>query len=152
AIWDLVSLRLLFNFETRSGISPDYAGGCFDHKNQVFAFATGTNAFLYSLSTGAILQCWPLLEGWSDQLQFDTSGRLLLLRGERAPEHHGIWRLYQLTDQAAPVLLHQQKENSWFPLDMAFPKDGKQFLVRELAKGQSNQVIHGYDTATGQEI
>jgi len=153
AVWELASGRLLFLFEIPDGQSyADNAGACFDASGNRLAFATGTNACLYDLKTGRVTNAWHLATGWSDQLQFDARGRLLLLRRERARESRAwFWHLFELGASGSLVLVRQQQEKNWSVLDLAFVPGGEQFLVWDDETLGARQAIRVLDVADGRE-
>jgi len=153
AVWELASGRLFFLFETPVGLSyTDSAGACFDASGNRLAFASGHEACLYDLATGNVVQAWHLATGWSDQLQFDARGRLLLLRREHAGETRAwLWRLYELGASGSPVLLHQQKEINGSVLGLAFVPGGEQFLAWDDGSWGATQAIRVLDVASGNE-
>ncbi len=153
-VWEVGSGRLLFLFETPIGSSSaDSAGACFDASGEQLAFAAGREACLFDLKTGDILQRWRLAEGASDQLAFDARGCWLLLRRERPPGHRkGVWRLHELGASESPVLLHEQTETNWSPVNLVFAPGAGRFLVWH-AGGQGGPItIRAYDVASGREL
>ena len=76
-MWDLKSgfLRHLLNV---LGSTTDNAALAFSPDNERFAFASGTEAKLWNLTTGAITR-WTLPWGLHDALAFDRTGKRLLL-------------------------------------------------------------------------
>jgi len=152
-IWDMRSRRLTALLETPVGEFADNAGAAFDASGKRFAFAGGSNACLFDLKTGATLLRWPLDKGYSDQVQFDSEGRLRLLRRERAAENRRwIWRLHELATSEQPALLHQQTNTNWSALGMTFLVDGKRFLVWHASNSETESFLRAYDVVTGQEI
>jgi WD40 repeat protein len=153
-VWEVPSGRLVAMLETPVGSSyADSAGGCFERGGARFAFATWTNATVFNLETRAVLREWPLNEGSSDQLQFDGSGRLLLVRREREPvSSTWIWRLYELKTNGARQLLHQQVEKDWRAQDLAFAPNGDWFLVGSGRGATGPQRVHAYRVADGREL
>jgi len=122
------------------------AGGCFDSRAERFAFASWHEACLYDMATGKTLRRWPLPDGFWDQLQFDETGRLLLLRRERPGEDHARrWRLYQLGDSETPTLLHEQSDRSWETYGLALAPGGKRFLAWDNVGSPPNGVLRAYD-------
>ena len=153
AVWEIDSGRLVFLFDSPIGVTADNAAGCFDASGDRFAFATGREARLYDLGTGAVLQRWSLADGMADQLQSDDRGRLLLLRRERASKpRRWIWRLLELAESAHPILLHEQTETNWSALDMAFPAGGNRFLVWNGWPAETRQIIRAIDATSGREV
>jgi WD40 repeat protein len=153
AIWDLASGRLLFLFETPVGGFADSAGGCFDAEATRFAFASGREACLYDLATGGVARIWRLARGLSDQVQFDSHGRPLLLRRERASiQTREIWRLFELGAAETPVLLHEQSDTNWSAVDMRFAAGGERFLVWNGQPEGPPRIIRAYDAASGREL
>jgi len=153
AIWSLPSERLLFNLEVPTGGTADSAGGTFGPDNQYFAFAAGKEARVYDLQTARVLRRWGLAGGYCDHLQFADEGQLLLLRRERTlQEPRSIWRLFELADSPTPRLVREQTETNWTTLDVALPKGARRFLAREANKGSPTQLIHVYDTASGEDL
>ena len=152
AIWDVPRGRLRFLLAVPPGVSTDMAGGCFDSRAEKFAYASWREACLYDMATGKTLRRWPLPDGLCDQLQFDETGRLLLLRRERSGEDHArCWRLYQLGGSETPTLLHEQSDRSWRPLGLALAPGGRRFLAWDNVGNQTNGVLRAYDTE-GREL
>ncbi len=146
AIWDVNRGRLRSLMEVPPGIVADMAGGCFDSSAEKFAFATWHEACLWDIATGRILKRWPLPDGFWEQLQFDETGRLLLLRRERTGKGlPAYWRLYQL-DSEIPTVLCEQTNRSWETHGLAMVPGGKRFLVWDAAGNPTNAVISAYDT------
>ncbi len=155
AVWNVGTGAMLFTFETPVGVFADNAGGCFDATGNRFAFATGREARLYDLRTGIVLKKWTLAAGLSDQLQYDATGHLLLLRRERASARRpSIWRLYELGAAQRPVLVHEQPRGADWRADVtALPFGARRFIVCDGdATGRSRRLIHAYDTASGREL
>jgi WD40 repeat protein len=153
AVWQTLSGRLVFLFETPVGVLADNASGCFDASGDGFAFAAGREACLYDLVTGQVRRRWRLDNGFSDQVQFDGRARLLLLRRERASEQRGsIWRLYELAGAQTPVLLREQTETSWLTEELALAPGGERFLVWSGGPKGTQRVIRAYDALSGREL
>jgi serine/threonine protein kinase/WD40 repeat protein len=146
AVWDVPRGRLRFLLAVPPGVSTDMAGGCFDSRAEKFAFASWDEACLYDMATGKTLRRWPLPGGLWDQLQFDETGRLLLLRREDPDKDHATrWRLYQLGDSGTPKLLHEQSDRSWRTYGLAFAPGGRRFLAWDRAGNPTNGVFRAYD-------
>ena len=153
AIWETASSHLLFVFETPVGVLADNAGGSFDASAERFAFATGREGCLFDLGIGAVRQRWNLKDGFSDQVQFNGEGRLLLLRRERALQRRGyIWRLYQMGGEQSPELLHEQAETNWVTEELALAPGGERFLVWNGGPNGTQRVIRAYDALSGLEL
>ncbi|MBI4657773.1 MAG: WD40 repeat domain-containing protein [Verrucomicrobia bacterium] len=155
AVWELRSGWLVNIFEAPVGAFADSAGGCFDASGQRFAIAAGTEARLYELRTGRVVQQWRLPKsGLMDHLQFDAEGRLLLVRrgSDSEPASQRRWRVYELAENGAPVLLREQAGMDWVPWDIAFAAGGERFFVSTLGSDGKAPVIRAYDMATGQEV
>ena len=119
-IWDITSKQLVYCLETPVGVSADNAAGAFDKNSKRFAFSAWNEACLYDLTKGETLRRWQLRNGLSDQLEFDSQDRLLLLRRERsAVSRRPIWRLAELGQAAAPIPVHEQSETNWVELGAA---------------------------------
>jgi WD40 repeat protein len=147
AMWDVPRGRLRFLVAVPPGGYTDMAGGCFDSRAGRFAYASWHEACLYDMGTGKTLRRWPLHDGYWDQLQFDETGRLLLLRRERPGEDRATrWRLYQLGDSETPTLLHEQTDRSWRTYGLALAPGGRRFLAWDTAGNPTNGVLRGYDT------
>jgi len=152
AIWDVPRGRLRFLLAVPPGELADMAGGCFDSRAERFAFASWHEACLYDMATGKTLRRWALPDGFWDQLQFDETGRLLLLRREDPDKDHATrWRLYQLGDQETPRLLHEQSDRSWRTYGLALAPGGRRFLVWERPGNPTKGVLRAYDTE-GREL
>jgi WD40 repeat protein len=152
AIGDVPRGRLRFLLAVPPGVSTDMAGGCFDSRAEKFAFASWHEACLYDMATGRTLRRWPLPDGFWDQLQFDETGRLLLLRRERPGADRATrWRLNQLGDSETPTLLHEQSDRSWKTYGLAFAPGGRRFLAWDNDRNQTNSVLRAYDTE-GREL
>jgi serine/threonine protein kinase len=155
ALWDVASDHLLFRFEAPACNLADQAGGCFDEGGSRFAMASGNFARLYDLEEGRILQRWQLPEGTANEMQQDTLGRWLLLRREPAPAlDRDIWRLYELTEDEKPVLLHEQNGTNWSAYDVAFAPGGEKFLVWDNpAKSSATNVsLRAYAVSDGEVL
>ena len=153
AVWQAGSGRLVFLFETPVGVLADNAAGCFDPSGERFAFVTWREACLYDLADGRVLKKWRLAQGFSDQLQFDTRGCLLLLRRERASaERASIWRLFELGASESPVLLHEQMDTNWLTADTALAQGGERFLVWHGGPKGTRRTMHAYEVSTGKEL
>ncbi len=154
AVWEAESGKLLRLFEAPVGDVADNASGVFDARSQQFAFATWTNACLYDLDSGRVLRRWPLTNGFSDQLQFDRDGRLLLVRREPRPDHASrrFWRLYELGAGDVPRLLHGQSDLNWRTGGTFFRPGGDRFLVWGTNLNSANLQVKAYDAATGREL
>jgi hypothetical protein len=127
-------------------------GGCFDLRAEKFAYASWHEACLYDMATGKNLRRWPLPDGFWDRLQFDETGRLLLLRREDPDKDHAErWRLYQLGDSEKPTLLHEQSDRSWRTLGLALAPGGRRFLASDNVGSPTNCVLRAYDTE-GREL
>ncbi len=108
-------------------------------------------ACLYDMATGKTLRRWPLPNGFWDQVQFDGTGRLLLLRREQeAKEGRRGWRLYQLGDSDKPTLLCEQTNRSWETFGLAMAPGGRHFVVSDVAGSRTNCVLRVYDTSGGE--
>ena len=59
--------------------------------------------------------------------------------------------MYELPDGKPATKVHEQRERSWRTYDVCFPGGGQRFLVREAPNGRT-QVIHVYDTVSGEEL
>jgi WD40 repeat protein len=152
AMWDVRRGRLCFLLAVPPGMLADMAGGCFDSRAEKFAYASWHEACLYDMVTGKALRRWPLPDGFWDQLQFDETGRLLLLRRERSGEDRVTrWRLYQLGDSEAPTLLHEQSDRSWKTYGLALAPGGRRFLAWDTVGNPTNCVLRAYDTE-GREL
>jgi len=98
------------------------------------------------MATGKILRRWPLPNGVWDQLQFDETGRLLLLRRERPGEDHARrWRLYELGESETPTLLHEQRDRNCETYGVALAPGGRRFLASQTAGGSTDAVLRAYD-------
>ena len=152
AIWDLPRGRLRFVLSVPPGEVADMAGGCFDSGAARFAFASLHEACLYDMATGKTLRRWPLPDGFWDQLEFDKTGRLVLLRRERPGGDHGRrWRLYELGDSEQPTPLREQEDRSWETYGLALAPGGRRFLVWDTFANPTNAVLRAYDTE-GREL
>jgi WD40 repeat protein len=152
AIWDAPRGRLRFLLEVPPGVLADMAGGCFDSRAEKFAYASWHQACLYDMATGKTLRRWPLPDGFWDQLQFDATGRLLLLRRERPSTDRATrWRLYQLGDSETPTLLYEQSDRSWRTFGLALAPGGRRFLASDTVGSPTNCVLRVYDTE-GREL
>jgi len=156
AVWDLTRQRLLFVFETPEGVFADQAGGCFDPRGERFAFATWNEARVYDLETGATAAQWTLPNGLADQLEYDSDGRLLLLRREPPAEGIGeiarVWRLYELGKSPEPVGLRQQTETNWWAEGLLFQPGGKRFAVWNGGVSGTNRTVRMFQVNHGQEV
>lgn len=154
AVWELPVGRLVAVFEVPNGAFADSGGGCFDANGKRFAFAAGTEARLYELATGRILNRWHLPEsGLMDHLQFDAAGRLIFARRNVDTSTDKKWRVYELAADGQPVLLHEQTETNWEPWDMALAAGGERFFVTTHSnKFRPRPDIRAYDVASGREL
>jgi WD40 repeat protein len=152
-IWSIESYRLFRLLEAPVGILADNAGGAFDSTGDRFAFASGYEACLFDLGRSTVVQKWSLARGFADQMQYDPQGRLLLLRRETNAVGSGwSWRLFQLTESQEPLLLHEQGDTNWSALGLTFLAGGRRFLAWNGRPGESQQVIHAIDVASGREL
>lgn len=153
-VWDVAKDCLLYRFDGPAGSLADQTGGCFDTTGGRFAVASIEEARLFDMNNSGNSRGWKLeRRGWANQVQYDADGRWLLLRMELAEsggtERGGqryVWRIYQLTDAKAPILIDEQADTDWSAHDLAFAPGGKVFLVwhEVLREGTTNVVIRGY--------
>jgi WD40 repeat protein len=152
AIWDVPRGRLHSLLAVPPGLLTDSAGGCFDSRAEKFAYASCHEACLYDMATGKTLRRWPLPDGLWDQVQFDETGRLLLLRREDPDKDHATrWRLYELGDSETPTPLLEQSDRSWKTYGLAFAPGGRRFLAWDNMGNQTNGTLRAYDTE-GREL
>jgi WD40 repeat protein len=155
AVWEPRGGRLISVFKVPEGAYTDNAGGAFDLAGGHFAFATGTKARLYDLATGHVEQQWTLPKpGLSDQLQFDSQGRLLLLRRgpDNEPASQRRWRLYHLQSDGDPVLLYEQSLTNWVPYGTAFAPGGERFFVWSFEPISLRPLLRAYEVANGRQL
>lgn len=155
AVWELAAGRLLNIFEVPLGAYSDSAAGAFDASGQRFAFAAGTEARLYELGTGRVLQQWRLPKaGLMDHLQWNAAGRLVLVRRgpDTEPAAERRWRVYELPMDGPPVLVHEQTETNWVPYEVALPAGGETFFVSTTSEGGPPPVIRAYALNSGQKL
>ena len=154
AVWEAESGKLLRLFDAPIGDVADNADGVFDAPGRRFAFATWTNACLYDLDTGRVLQRWRLTNGFSDQLQFDHEGRLLLVRREPRADRASrrFWHLYELSDGDTPRLRHEQSDLNWRTGDTFFRPGGDRFLVSGTNLNSAKLEVKAYDAVSGREL
>jgi serine/threonine protein kinase/WD40 repeat protein len=152
-IWRIKTRTLLEVIEVPTGATADCASGCFDPTSKRFVFSAGTEAVLYEVATGDTVQRWKLPYGLFDQLQWDSQGRLLLLRGEHSQQmKRRIWRLYALEAAPTPRLLHEQTAADWIPRNLAIPLGAKYFMAWSGGPLGVAREIHVYDTASGRDL
>jgi hypothetical protein len=109
--------------------------------------ASGSEARLYDLDRGRVLQRWPLSDGSANHMQLDARGRRLLLRREKCQtSQRRVWRLYELGAAPSAILLQEQTEGDWSVHNMAFAPGGDRFLVwhRPAEAPGTNVLIHAY--------
>jgi WD40 repeat protein len=130
AVWEVESGALLHVFET-AGELADNAGGAFDASGTKFGFAADKEAQLYDLETGLTIERWRIPHGFGEEMQFDSGGRLLLIRRQPTLENVKSWEwtLYELAVGREATVLHQQADLSYRPISMAFPAPALKFLV-----------------------
>jgi WD40 repeat protein len=161
AVWDVDSGRLRHVFSVTPGVTSDNAALAFDRQTAWLAFASGSEARLWDLSTGALVRRWELPTGLCDNLSFDA-GRLLLARAETQggreppfgndPKAHP--RVYRLRDLLAPNPLTALGE--WPDLNVrvhaaAGPTADGLFIaegLRDGADGRTQRVV-AFDGMTG---
>jgi WD40 repeat protein len=152
-IWDLDLNRLLFIFETPAGVFADTAAGCFGPDSAQFAFAAGHEARLYDLVKGDVPRQWSLNEGVSDQFEFDSNARLLLLRREQSPDRRiWIWRLQELGAASRPVLMHEQVDRTWSAEGVALSPRAERFMILSGGPKGEARILHAYDVKSGREL
>ncbi len=99
AIWDRPAGALLHVLTPPESVLADHAGLAFSRDGRRFAFAAGTDATLWDLGSGRLIDHWTLPRGISDRLRFVPSGELVLVRVEttsleRAPTRDADYRQY----------------------------------------------------------
>jgi WD40 repeat protein len=85
-IWNLASNRLERVFEVPKGLLADNAAMAFNRDDSQFAFATFTDACLWDVESGRLLESWHFPQGLVQHLCFDSAGRLLLFQWDWPPE------------------------------------------------------------------
>jgi hypothetical protein len=153
AVWDTESGKLHHLFEA-AGFLADNAGAAFDSTGKRFAFAAGVEGRLYDLESGRALDHWLLPEGYGEQLQFDSEGRLLLVRRQRIPENPRIsrWTLYELPLGRDATVLHQQTNFSYQPISMAFPVPASNFVAITKDRATGLNSVRSFAVRDGREL
>jgi len=156
AIWNVSEDRLLWLVEVPMGDTADNAGGVFDANGRQFSFAAGRDGCTIDLETGSFVNRWTLNPGVCDYLQYDDSGRLLLLRREKFPSQARMrrWRLWELPLGAEPALLHEQTDDTWGSFLTLLPPGATHFIVanRGSPSPASPKTIRVYDVTNGNEL
>jgi WD40 repeat protein len=150
--WDIPAGRLRHVVHAPIGSFLDCAAGAFDPERPRFAVAAGTEARVYNLEDAEVTQRWSLPSGRLNELGFDGQGGLVLARSEGIEESRAVWRLYELSADRSPILLHSQTESGWSPLRMVLtPSCEHLILYGRLASGRPH-VLRGYEVRSGREV
>ncbi|HXJ56243.1 MAG TPA: WD40 repeat domain-containing serine/threonine-protein kinase [Verrucomicrobiae bacterium] len=156
AVWELPSGRLRYVFEVPAGMYADNAGGAFDSSGGRFALATWHEARLYDLVTGRVMNRWALNDGLSDQMQFNASNQLLLVRREQGPSSppgsRNWWRLYHLDTDGSVKALREQTNTHFRTIETLFRSGGEQFVVWDAGKMGTRRTITAYNVAGGNPV
>lgn len=148
-IWDLETRNLISIFETTAGVFADNAGGTFDKNGDRFVFAAGTEAVSFDLRSLKVSRKWKLKSGLFDHVEFDADARILLARIEgAAATGRAVWRLYELVDDAEPMLRREQAE-AYTAAGASLGPDGKWLAVWS---SQPNGILRVYEALTGKEV
>ncbi len=151
AVWETASGHLRHLYEAPAGNLADNAGGAFDAAGNRFGFAAGREARLYDLESGGTLEQWHLPQGFSEEVQFDAQGRLLLVRRERSREttNAWVWTLYELPLGRAATVLHQQADFSYRIISMTFPLPASRFLAITKDRATGLNSVRAFEVASG---
>lgn len=152
AVWEIKTGRLRHLFETAGGLA-DNAGGVFDAAGTRFGFASGHEARLYDLPSGATLEKWALPGGFAEELQFDSKGQLFLARRQKSPEYPNNWRwtLYALPSGKPALPVQQQTDLSYRTISFLFPEPATQFLAITKDRQTGLNAVRAFDVTTGLE-
>jgi WD40 repeat protein len=82
SIWDRQSGQLTNQIEVPQGFVADNTGMAFSPDNRRFAFSTGTQARLWDLTSGHVLNDWKLPPALGDTLIYPDPDHLILIRAE----------------------------------------------------------------------
>ena len=153
-VWSVPEGRLLRLIEAPRGASPDNADVAFSADGRQLAFATWHDARLYDLATGAVVRQWSLPDGYSDELETDPQGRMLLVRREcgLGRPHPSVWRLRELVADGTSRVLFEQTDTNWFTYICRLPAGGRMFLVNQRGEKERCRIVQGYDTASGRKL
>ena len=164
-IWNVASGRLLHILEVPKGYYADNVGFAFSPDGRRFAFAAGTRAKLWDLTTGALLATWKLPPGLQDTVAFHASGKLLLIRyetkqgklapfSEADPKDHP--RVIRVRDLLGPNPEKPIREVTYFNQHVyriIAPPDGRNFVVWGTHRGPdgNQQLVRGFETLSNRE-
>jgi WD40 repeat protein len=162
-IWDIPSNRLLRVFDAPKGRFAESAALAFDAEARRIAYACGTEAKVWDVSTGAALLSFELQPGFMDRMAFQGSDRLLLIRQEsidprylpygRGPGPTIAPRVCRIRDLLAAEPLKPLHEITDFPLTamaiLAAP-NGKQVVIEglEIEQGKFKRAIMSFELLT----
>jgi len=166
AIWEREKNRLLHVFDAPKGRYADSAALAFDSDGRRFAFASGAEAKIWDVQTGAELRSWVLPPGFLDQMVFQAPDRLLLIRQESVDQRHPPFgsnnpdttpRVCRVRDLLGPEPLKPLVEIKDFPLTavaILVTPDGTKVVVEGLETRSGKmpgRAIKVFDSLTGTE-
>ena len=166
AIWDLETHRLLHVFEAPKGRFADTAGLAFDSDGNRFAFAAGAGAKMWDVKTGAEIRSWPLQFGFLDQMVFQATDRLLLIRQESVDARYPPFgpndpektpRVCRVRNLLGPEPIKPLFEIKDFPFNaiaIRVAPDGVRVVVEgfEVVEQKLKRVIKALDSRNGAEL
>jgi serine/threonine protein kinase/dipeptidyl aminopeptidase/acylaminoacyl peptidase len=148
SIWEFASGRLLHILDVPEGISIDNVALAFSPNGDRFAFAAGTKALLWELSTGKQRDPWILPPGLCDRMAFDGTGkRLLLARAERKNQLP-IVRFYELLSSEPTKAFAEREEFKLSACVREVAPDGSYFVLSGVL-GQADEKRHLVEVVDG---
>jgi WD40 repeat protein len=136
-IWELASGRLMSVLRVPEGYFTDNTDLCFDPEGQQLAFAAGTRATLWDVTTSTLKGEWELPPGLIDRIRFHPDGRLLLMRCEtldmqdgpfshaRPDQHPRVCRVRDLFSPEPEKPLAEITHFDWYVYAIYASSDGK---------------------------
>jgi WD40 repeat protein len=166
AIWNAHSGQLRHLLDVPRGYWTDNTGMAFSADGRRFAYASGTQARVWDLESGAEPQVWDNIPpGLGDTLAFDANGRLLLCHietkdGKIAPTdqapralHKRVCRTWLLRPGNRLELLWENGEFDWHIWGIRAPASGEYFVVEGAAGlGGKRRSAAAFDGLTGKKL
>ncbi len=165
ALWERSTGRLRFVFETPKGFVSDNAALAFNADGSRLAFASGSAAVLWDAAKGQIVQQWDLPPGYSDQLAFHPTGKLILARvecqdGKTIPfspndpkVHPRVLRFRDLFGEKPREAFKEITDFKWHVFHSVMALDGSLLVVEGAAgPGFEGRAMNAYDGMTGAQL
>lgn len=165
-LWDLPNHRLLRVFETPKGDFADNAALAFSTDGQRLAFSASKSARIWDVTSGSLMNVWPLPPGLVDRFGVFDDEHLLLFRVEtadatlppdsRAPRenHPRVCRIRDLLQAEALKPVGEILDFNWH-IFRAQPVNDRRSFVAEGIRDQGGRreiLFKCFDGFTGKEL